>query len=194
MIIYPLPSEELDDVTLDKNIKAIAQVLANVHHAVDGLRITLKQIPLAPERIVKHGKGIELSWDNYTNWASTRSANYLKLVDMGLACIKEHCYRFERHAAIYGDEKYFEAVHWARDNVPQFPNYHYDNAEWPPEAALATPFPLCVPDEYKSERIYQSGEREITLEIDIAESYRNYYRAKLPKDAKWTRREKPEWI
>lgn len=94
MIIYPLPPAELDDKTLNQQIKAIAQTLCNVHHEVDGLRITLKQIPLSPERVVKHGKGIELSWDNYTSWASECLANYKHLVDMGLACCSEYIYRY----------------------------------------------------------------------------------------------------
>lgn len=34
MIIYPFDPKELDDKTLDKKIKAIAQVLCNVHFKI----------------------------------------------------------------------------------------------------------------------------------------------------------------
>jgi hypothetical protein len=214
MIIYPLPAIELDDTTLSKQIKAIAQVLCNVHIMLHRQRVELfkndKSQPspinfdLPPEKML-HGKPID---DEYTLWASTCRANYLALVDMGLPIIQECIYRWNEPMPESVNYKYPEAIWWARDNVPELPIKHVFNCkcegQWicdECQYSEHTPFPLCVPAKriIRKECEHSKGNADLSLnmhmfDIDITESYRNYYRAKLPKDAKWTRRDKPEYL
>lgn len=214
MIIYPLPPQELDDKTLDKQIKAIAQVLCNVHHMKD-----TKDIPIQLHKTVKT--------NDVLNWLLECLANYLKLIDIGLACCDEWCYRnspdaefvhggteLHLHRIDSGGFKRHKLEHiikWARDNVPDLPNNlqtkvaEKDGVSWLYNEQQTTPFPLVMPDEYhiynmnsvykiKDECLDLESRKDNNLQVNTVESYRNYYQAKLPKDAQWTRREKPNWL
>jgi hypothetical protein len=192
MIIYPLPPAELDDKTLDKNIRAIAKTLCNVHYELlfnkrDG------DLKLLREEDRQKWINIPLGWSTsktveYTKWASECRANYLKLVEMALALRDEHCYRHIRYAGIYGDEKYFEAIIWASTNTPDLPRYFglsTDPTEDPgvPRSfdGKTTPFPLAIPNNYYSEPLKMASDllNEEGLQWQTIVSYRNYYRAKI---------------
>jgi hypothetical protein len=159
MIIYPLPAQELDDKTLDKQIKAIAQVLCNVHHMKD-----TKDIPLQLHKTVKT--------NDVLNWLLECLANYLKLIDMGLACCEEWEYRFndikikggthyvldndpDKKKIKYNRHKLQPVVEWARDNMPDLPKYQHtkiaenNNVSWLYNEEQATPFPLVMPEKYR---------------------------------------------
>lgn len=200
MTIYPLPPSELDDSTLDKNIKAIAQVLCNVHHTHGDI----PSIPLNPEYE-----------DGYADWARTCEANYLKLVEMGEELCIEYSYRNKCSCVVGGDygmdghwtecngcngngrhpHKLGSVIEWCKGNVPELrgcrgksactPDCNPDSCYWDENP---TPFPLCIP---KKHIIYDNDIYEPTAPFVIEESYRNYYKSKLSKDAKFTRRERP---
>jgi hypothetical protein len=222
MIIYPLPPAELDDKTLSRQIRNIAQVLCNVHHADIACLTDIKKIEEASAKIPLPQK--RFAEDKICWWARECRANYLKLVDMGYKCMDEYVYRFNDYPD-FGCGKNF--LLWAVENVPDLPYgkidkdcLQCDNDEkgsygqpcdthaW----GTATPFPLVMPDKYI---IFDCDFYEPTAEICIIESYRNYYRAKIKNKladfvsdeqdkeialfrklqmagVKFTRREKPE--
>jgi hypothetical protein len=231
MVIYPLPPKELDDKTLSQQVKAIAQVLCNAHHRM--LR-KVDNIPLPPKNIEKC---------NYSLWVNQCLANYKKLVEVGLACCEEYTFRFSERgqdnkwkdagwidfSIPYYKEikqpKLQPVIEWARDNVPDLPHYYAPNkgkiccgTNW--EYNLCghtieeTPFPLVMPEEYIKYECYEHKTCINSKTIDIIESCRNYYRAKLQKIIDkgcpcdnclcmgatkclmptWTRREKPSWL
>jgi hypothetical protein len=201
MIIYPLPPEELDDKTLDEQIEAIAQTLCNVHYRIkNGAEATIKykgrcdRIPLEL-----------ISFDEFSEWASECLANYLKLVEMGLACCEEYRLRFsEPLLNIYGEEgkvkehKLQYVIEWARENVPELPvridsKYNIDDScidlDSRIDKEITTPFPLVMPEEYKVYFVSENGSKGAPF---IIESYRNYYRAKLYKK-KQCKNHEPEY-
>lgn len=71
MIIYPLPAIELDDKTLSKQIKTIAQVLNNVYYKVVYLKNKGVKPIMRPKRVA----------NTMTKWACECRANYLNLVE-----------------------------------------------------------------------------------------------------------------
>lgn len=221
----------LDDNSLGKMISAIAQVLCNVHHLIYALTLSEfcegKRNDHIPLNAYNFG-------DEFSKWASECRANYVALVKMGLACCQEWIYRFNDGILFEDCCKFFSlpldilklhkhhyVIAWCESNKPEFSNYKYDNSDWPSEAAPAKPFPLVMPDKYLSRQrfIILCGDIEQTT-INIIESYRNYYRARIWKklkkcnsifesptelsggcaannnevEIKWTRREKPEWL
>lgn len=215
MIIYPLPPEEFDDKTLKKQIKAIAQVLCNVHHKFvikkyENMDVQEFFQSCGVEAPLKDHRKIPLAFcadkfREYSQWASTCRANYLKLVDMGMACCEEYKYRLsEPLINMYGDAgkiKHYKlqpVIEWARDNVPNLTNYvgvkagdKLGNFTVPRSGkgyspSHSTPFPLVMPQLYycytipKKEIEGKSFELELRW-LDIEESYRNYYCAKLKK-------------
>lgn len=105
MIIYPFDPKELDDKALDKQIKAIAHVLCNVHFKIafnkkspdgldtlDFLSSLVKDIPLK-QKIESQKNDLRYDFP-YSNWASECRGNYLKLVDMGWKASDEYSKRF----------------------------------------------------------------------------------------------------
>jgi hypothetical protein len=213
MIIYPLPPAELDDKTLDKNIRAIAKTLCNVHYELlfnkcDG------DLRLLWEEDRQKWINITLGWSTsktvgYTKWASECRANYLKLVEMGTDCVLEQVARGIDEAPT----KYRQALAWARDNFPQLACKCFNPLIRHPTCNESTPFPLMIAKKYWH---YHSGYVN-DFDLDYVESYRNYYRAKIKaqihkldnsigcgcpecdknfwdKYPKWTRRDKPSYL
>lgn len=206
MIIYLLPPEELDDKTLDKQIEAVAQTLCNVHHIHIG-----KSVPFGTYGIeFLHAKvpddGLYFldfeGEEEIIKWCLKCRANYLKLVEMGLACCEEYTFRRnDKGRAIFAGDfpdgeivskqhRLQPVIEFARDNVPDLPVSVVTLTEFC-KTRGATSFPLVMPKEYilSGCDIYKP-----TAEVYIITSYRNYYRAKLPKDVVFTRRQKPEWL
>ena len=195
-MIYPFPLAEIDDKTLKKQIKAIAQVLCNVHHLENECSKKIDDnIPLSRS---KNYKNI-LKW---SQWARECVANYNKLVEMGLASCAENDYRHKLKLKIeYKPHKMFSVILWARDNVPNL--IILDKWGTVTLNGRPTPFPLVTPKKFRF--------RCPCGNCDIR-SYRNYYRHKLQQKIKklypnlkekvyprlagieWTRREKPEWL
>jgi hypothetical protein len=193
----------LADDDLKKQIKAIAQTLCNVHWLeldrtiAQGVEINHIGIPLD-----------EKDRDNlFTQWTSECRASYLKLLDMGMACIQECYHRWNEPIPENTSYKYAAAIEWAWDNVPDLKIYYGDTEEArtnPKEFmemylddnndGKTTPFPLAMPEKYISYKGKSQRYGTYTDEADIIKSYRNYYCAKIKPDAKYTRREKPEWI
>jgi hypothetical protein len=176
MIIYPLPPAELDDRTLEKQIKAIAQVLCNVHYYAH-VETNVKDIPL------EQNYGAYLA---FTNWAGKCLANYNELVRMGVACIQECYFRWNEPIPENTSYKYAEVIEWAKQTKPALEEHGtkvVDVNGSPRFLAMpkneTTPFPLVMPDKYKR---YPLGVD--TFNKAIEESYRNYYRAKLQKPRK----------
>lgn len=181
---HKLNTQYLDDKSLNKMIKDIAQVLCNVHwkHQRATYRYQKYNIPLN----VKENK----TWNVWTGWTIQARTNYLWLVDLGEQCLKESFYR---HAKIQADGTRFIAPHklehvirWARDNIPDLPRasegYRRHNNE-----NFITPLPLVMPRKYFIKFPYRM--------IHIVESYRNYYQVKLTQtQLSWTNRQKPDWL
>jgi hypothetical protein len=212
MIIYPLPAQELDDVTLSKQVKAIAIVLCEVHHLIH----SRAEIPI-PFSKIPYKQWIR----DYKNWARTCRANYLKLVEMGAECCSEWIYRFIDMYDIdcvikhrYG-HKLNHVIEWCELNIPELPVNNNSIADpiWSIDSSdgYITPFPIVMPDKY-IEYISSTVRQGQPKPVDIEQSYRNYYKSKLPKDCipcnvggsqesctcykspSWSRRTKPEWL
>lgn len=202
MTIYILDSdpskiaEMLDDRSLNFMIKDIGQVLCNVHYDyLDGIHCQ-KSIYDADKIPLNYSD--KLSICEWAAWSGLYKANYLYLVELGMNC----CFEIEIHRRIRPN-KYVNVIRWAKENIPDFPNYKYDGAEWETEAAPLSPLPLVMPKRYSFSQ----------KDANFIDFYRNYYQAKLKKyihlQAKrydttsheylhttrlWTRRQKPDWI
>jgi hypothetical protein len=227
MIIYPLPPQELDDLTLKRQIKAIAQTILSVHY------YHLFYTDNNPTDSDLHNwQTINKGWfckdnfqqDAFFKWASECRANYNALVKMGLACCEEWEYRFndikikggthyvldndpDKKKIKYNRHKLQPVVEWARDNVPDLPDGkidedcknkgYQDSCDYNPCDIHAwgspTPFPLVMSEEYIEDAKITNPESWGHVS-NVVYAYRKYYCSKLSKDAKWTRREKPNWL
>lgn len=184
-------AQMLDDATLSRQIKAIAQCLCNVHHIISALPLSEfakgnqnDHIPLSP---YKFG-------NKYDKWAYECRANYLKMVEMGMACCREYEWRFTEYewedriidkendfyeySEIVGTNKLKEhklqhVIEWSGKNVPDLDKYLLLTC--PPQPPKETPFPVVMPEEYK--RIKPMHPPLIAIES----SYQNYYRVNLTK-------------
>lgn len=198
-----LSAQYLDDKSLDKQIKDIAQVLYIVHGRI---------------------KFISAGIDTWSKWTSQCKANYLWMVRYGIECTNEFSYRFKKYAVFdLGNEKvkypydgsyhkYHNIIMWARDNMPELPRIHADGAICADreckEDCPATPFPLLMPKRYID---FVSSNMNHAIP-----SYRTYYQAKLRQriqrcpgcmheqqhgipdpycdNVRWTKRSQPEWV
>ena len=95
-------------------------------------------------------------------WARTSRSNYIWILKMLYYQNREYIYRFNKQ------HKTNNTSEWLRDNIPNIIDIGL------------TPFPLLVPDKYKTE--------------NIVESYRNYYMNEKYKNDKYTRRRLPKWL
>lgn len=215
MTIYILSQDHaettkwLDDKSLDRQIKDIAQVLCNTHWMQKVDKNTFK-IPL----LFKNQEKCE-----WSRWVRECKANYLWMVDLGISLMHEYMYRkkpvvcghYVVHAIIYRIHNNHEVIYWARDNTPDLPDHLL--LTLPAKPANPTPIPPVMPKKYMITRPRQhwpvrtnmTAQLFPIMEIDVFESYRNYYKSKwhiaelayLRDDKKqwsWTRREKPEFL
>jgi hypothetical protein len=199
MIIYPLLPAELDDVTLSRQIKALAQCLCNVHawaefHKPNGKALKDTDIPLMPKN----------ADCEYSKYARTCAANYDFMAKLGLACCIEYGLRFGKITGIlengsllyesFKQHKLRSVIEWADKNQLSLPIFHqHFNKDCVDICGkISTPFPLVMPDKYQV--VIADGKQPYTY--DTEESYRNYYRAKLEKGLTpvWTRRPQPSWL
>lgn len=104
-----------------------------------------------------------------TIWARQSYSNYAWLCMLGMELEKEKVYRTGK------SHKSIDVIRWCYNNPPDlFPQIGI------------TPFATAM-------NISFVMVNTNTLELDIVESYRNYYFKDKRHLAKWTKREKPDW-
>jgi len=178
-------AQALDDKSLDRMIKDIAQVLCNVHWLDHAIRYSpnLERFEKLENSVPLKEKSLNTcSW---SQWAKDCEANYLYLVELGLELMVEHVYP----RCLGPTNKYMEAILWAKGNVPVLTGDEY----------MTCPlyFPLVMPKKYYRCNCDEKGYFRCdwgSEQINTIESYRNYYRSKLKGSEVWTRREKPDWL
>lgn len=215
-----LCAQYLDDKSLDKMIRDIAQVLCNIHHILineDWGRQLYEDTSFS--RLEAHND-VPLKENKiclWAEWARKCEANYLYLLRLGQLLCYEFSKRFNFLASypqkIHESEK---IIDWASDNVPDLPNnqnYFNAGADIYLVNGVTTPFPLVMPKKYADNLTSKDLEKlryTFKLQDDFVCCYRNYYRAKLIKKVywcmprtdqalrdhgiKWTIRTKPEWV
>ncbi len=187
----------LDDIALDKQIREIAQTLCNVHWF-------LEPDPFQKVRDKYHipsgsHTDFNLPWNQ---WARNCHANYMQLVDMGLACCEEYKHRFsdvEKKfvsqtnsyvlTGTWKKHKLQPVIAWARDHIPELPdNYKKDiviveingikqKVLSPTLKQEMTYFPINIPAKY------WVVDDPFPV-CDLVASHRKYYQAKLKKGLK----------
>lgn len=184
-------AKALDDKSLDKMIKSIAQVLCNVHWLENGesiecslcryYAVRMKKSTcncLSKNKIPLPSTQVLYKW---SQWARECVANYKWLVELGLACDWEFAYRSDFKL----DKKYHDIIEWARDNVPELPKQIYQKDDLGYTVLMCgilgnepTPFPLVMPKEY----LCTTPIDEDYLFLKVRESYRTYYNHLLNKN------------
>ncbi len=230
MTIYILSNEHketarsLDDKSLDKQIKDIAQVLCNVHHMQSKYACQACDRGFEYEEctcMVDHGiplpSRLNKDWKfgEWEHWVHECRANYLWLGELGLELIKEFNIRGQVPSlkGLY----IMQAIHWARENVPGLPDKDefFGDQYAIHTYGKITSLPLVMPKKYIIGDCYDTKKKEIfLLSVNNILSYRNYYQAKSQqqirrssaldcmcdtwckkcKNIQWTNRQKPEWI
>jgi len=176
-------AEYLDDKSLDKMIKNIAQVLCDVHLF----------------KSFFHSKEIK---DKWSRWARECKANYLYLVELGFTLYSESVFRFGLKK-INANRR--DVIRWCYENVPDLPKRCFscgDDSEshmcqkcWNDKRPNS--FPLVMPKKYIVDGFDPNDfDKEGNGQSLTIQSYRNYYRANKLKQniQKWTRRQKPDWL
>lgn len=167
---------------------------------------------------------------DWTTWTRTCRANYLALVKYAQACCDEFEYRNNETKILYGRKyikyengelkeyeyklhKQHDVIRWCELNSPALPSNSTYECLLPDYSSLkAEPWPLVMPEKYFYQPLLFFADGNVDAEIDVIESYRAYYKAKLRKkicpkcvtgmskegcgknNILWTRREKPEFI
>jgi len=198
----------LDDKSLNKMIKDIAQVLCNVHE--ERLNKAFKIINEAKiaedeelrknmsfyqmEQLIKYDEDIPLQYKTnkflleWSLWARKCKANYLYLVELGVTLCDEHACRFYKKEKPHKIIKYESTIAWAKDNIPDLPSCINKEKCCTPECRKTScfwdretrPVPLIMPKKYYSiySKQYTRWNSGKSLH-DIVSLYRNYYQAKL---------------
>lgn len=184
----------LDDRALDNMIREIAQVLCNVHMLVcDSNKCTHDDVhhfkqwyKYSPEKTIEE----TILKCKFSVWTSECRANYEWMIKLGMACCREYEHRYEdeeQEGQVNATVEYAQnmgAIVWARDNVPDLPlSWNNNNLNNDKDCS---PFPLVMPTRYQQTSVGES--------THYTQNYRNYYKAKVKDDAKWSRRERPEWL
>lgn len=179
-------AQMLDDKSLDKMIKNIAQILCNVHYRQSVDSETYINIPLKPGK----AEGWEFTC-KWTKWGSECKANYEYLHKLGWQCLKEKVHRFGCDREW---ENYRNIVLWAQDNVPDLPLYKKLLSN-----SSHTPFPLVMPKKYQT--FYKNAHEDFPNQNWHIVAFRDYYKEKLNRYRKgdlkistWTRQEIPYFI
>lgn len=211
----------LDDKSLDKMIRDIAQVLCNVHWLDENNDVDTYNYPNGIKWPVEWASSADCRC-RWTQWARRCKANYLYLVELGLCCCNEQFYRGNRKF-----HKFSRAISWARDNVPSLKSCTNKEKLCTPECRESsclwdrehTSVPLIMPIKYMKLWYRDSfyHEDDDIKENALINSYRAYYQAKIEQrynkrpclgtphifatvcihciwDSWWTNRQKPEFI
>jgi hypothetical protein len=193
----------LDDKSLDKMIKSIAQVLCNVHyHLIDKTgHCGCGAISPPLDCTISFIKGFAV-------WGAECLANYRYLTALGAVCCDEYTLRFTKDNDIsaysamtkFKHHKHQSVVRWAIDNEPDLPEVeNTDNPSVIRCMFMGAPPPLVMPEKYKFNFQKEKGWPHSLKDTGVVgnstmPAYRNYYKTKLKDDAIWTRREKPEFL
>lgn len=163
-----LCAEMLDNVSLNKMVKMIAQVLCNVHCV------------LYPENnpLLKPVKDCD-----WLRWARKCKANYLWLIELELKLIDEKDYRAKGNFRFKSQYKSYNGIFFARDNIPDLPRAGKHENGSQTRYILngdCTPLLLVMPKKYICwmDQISDEG-YGYSPNPNIIESYRNWYQAKL---------------
>jgi hypothetical protein len=160
----------LDDKALDKQIKAVAKVLCNVHwYPVEEGEYKCQGVQNEVTEKYSVDSEEEFYKCKYSQWASECRANYDWLVAMGIALCEEHAYRFWQPNIIHPIVKYEKVIAWALQNAPDLAR------------GAMTTFPICVPAQY-IEYLSSTVREGQAKPVDIVQSYRNYYRSSIKKN------------
>lgn len=139
-----------------KQILETAQLLSTAHHMLDGEDIRLKLKPLIYKSTHKnHPCSI---------WARENVANYSWLAIYGELLCFEYTRRYQK-------------THKTEKLMKMLSMYVPKNITTKP--IKRTPFPQCMPDEYKND--------------DVVEAYRAYYIGEKRSFARWKNGNIPEW-
>lgn len=190
-------AQALDDKSLDRMIKDIAHVLCNVHRDIefDNHYMYVTNIPLPPKA----------GYEKWSKWARECKANYLYFVDLLCQCITEYHERINYGMKVSATnntyKKYFPILLWTRSNVPnldkEINSIENNHIQLRGFNQNYKPFPLFMPKKYILYEIIPhplKSAKGIIGPAALIESYRNYYKAKITKDAKWTQRAIPNFI
>lgn len=215
-------AEYLDDKSLDKMIKDIAQVLCNVHCSFIAENnkeykpdiMQLIDVFKLKDYFIKNPLKL---YDKWTQWARECVANYKYLVNLGYALCDEWQLRCTYK---YGESKHHklrQVLAWALLFEPILPaGEMLCTADMPSSNSIdiMTPFPLVMPKSYIKEAEVANPEKWGHID-NCMYAYRVYYQANLKKtllkelqkekkkwtgekwvgsSIEWTRRFQPEWI
>lgn len=140
-------AQYLDDRALKRMIKDIAQTLCNAHYYGEDKD--------KPPLEFSNKKSIA----EWVTWIEDSRANYLRLVELGLACCDES---YHRHGITDFNVEYRNIMLWARDCAHN-KNYQKDADIWP----------VLVPHNY-----FVCTNTGTDLIVEIYESYRAHYKGR----------------
>ena len=189
----------LDDKSLDKMIKTIAQTLYNVHYfplAEQNEHYKISQLIKETGKMyskrskaIKYQKTAGLMLDDkWTQWALQCKANNRYLIRLGIDCCREyHCRYADKcdmelyHCGAW--HKMRDVIDWDGVNTPNLQYYfetkstkeywYFEPSDNSIKESDKTPFPLLMPKKY-----IPAISQDIPIEI---RAYRNYYSFKLNK-------------
>jgi hypothetical protein len=192
----------LDDKSLEKQIKNIAQVLCNAHYynlKLKGVGMALHESQVAHIPLNKQMRNnSECRHLEWSLWAKECKGNYLWLVNYAIICCGEYYWRFmvREYGNLDHDNKCNEVEHynaiilWARNKTPNLPNC-LDKEKCTPDCGRTHCFwddnhkmiPVIVPKKYfhledSIEHPLKPG-RMLFQEINLIESNRKFYKSKL---------------
>lgn len=180
-------AQYLDDKSLDRQIKDIAQVLCNVHHyePETDLYKPFNNCPL-------NFKEVPYSLIKWSQWTRKCVANYKYLAALLDACLTEYWNRFVNEVSNPDIGKYNRLTHvigWCIDSVPDLPDFSIiDRGKNKVGLPIVdkvpldrTSFPLFMPKKYiqHSNDINGNTTIENLPEFQVIASYRNYYQSQL---------------
>lgn len=193
-----LIAQALDDRSLSRMIKKIAQALCQVHfqwidyhaHTIGDANHLAANIPIQ-DKVIFDGRR-----NAWADFGYKFSANYRYLCDLGMECCKEWSYR--NYKTEYDDKEEIMVCNWP---YPGPPHKHQHIIEWcsqnQPDLSLEipkeNPYALATTISFYREK-YQ---HKLNKGLRRAITYRDVYGKKViskPIIPKWSRREKPSWL
>lgn len=151
---------------LDNNPAIAAQMQCDKH--VVKMILETGQMLATAHHVLGNNTMVDLPKKTHENhpcskWCRESDINYFWLYCHFLSLLDEYTYRYTKQ---HKWEMYSVAFGWLPINIP---------------IGKRTPFPLCMPDEYK-------------VDGNVVQSYRNYYIGDKASFAKWNKtRKAPDW-
>jgi hypothetical protein len=183
----------LDDDSLDAQIKTIAQVLCDVHHAM-ATCLPCDEVPTKGCKNCKDKDAIPLE-ENFSretqpwrNWAMQSKQYYLWLVNLGLYCEAEWVGRHNT-----GDmHPCYMAIKWCEKHEPDLARTVEVCHQKGVNIMIINSMPLVMPGEF----LQGFRRHDLTDDTDrVVLRYRVYFNALAEKKVLlYTSREKPKWM